>query len=61
MEKLLTRKEAATRLGMSVRTFIRHKARLKAQGLQEVCVGGWPKFREASLDRLIKQAAENQN
>lgn len=59
MERLLTRSEVAGRLGIRPRTFSRHKARLVAEGLQPVKVGLHDKFRESSLDRLIRDAAEN--
>ncbi len=58
-EKLLTRKEAAERLHMHPVTFSRCKAKLLALGLQPVRIGGFDKFREASLDGLIKRLAEN--
>lgn len=57
-EKLLSRKEAANRLGISPRSFSRHRAKLMALGLQAVQIGQYPKFREASLDRLIERLAD---
>lgn len=59
-ERLLSRKEAAQRLSMSSRSFTRHRPKLVALGLQAVQVGQYPKYREASLDRLIQQLAEKQ-
>ena len=59
VEQLLTAKEAALRLGICYRTFNSYRPRLVAKGLQEVTVGRSRKFRQASLDRLIQQAAEN--
>ncbi len=58
-EQLLTAKQAAMRLGVCYRTFNEYPSRLVAKGLQEVFVGKSRKFRQASLDRLIKQAAES--
>ncbi len=58
-EQLLTAKEASRRLGICYRTFNEYRPRLVAKGLQEVFVGKSRKFRQASLDRLIKQAAES--
>ncbi|AQT69202.1 hypothetical protein STSP2_02389 [Anaerohalosphaera lusitana] len=57
-ERLLSRKETAQRLSMSMRSFSRHRARLMALGLQAVQIGQYPKYREASVDRLIKKLAE---
>lgn len=57
-EKLLTRKQVAERLGISPMTFSRHRARLIAKGLQQVDFGQYPKYRESSLYKLIKNAAE---
>ena len=52
-EKLLTRKEVARRLGMSYRTFSRHKAKLIAMGLMQIRISKHQKFRESSLNKLI--------
>ena len=57
-EQLLTTKQAAAKLAVNVRTFYRYRARLIAKGLQQVNFGQYPKYREFSLDKLIKQAAE---
>ncbi len=57
-EQLLTTKQVAAKLAVNVRTFYRHRARLVAKGLQPVGFAKHPKYRESSLDRLIKQAAE---
>ena len=58
-EKLLSRKDAAQRLDMSSRSFARHRPKLMALGLQTVQIGQYPKYREASIDRLIQRLAEN--
>jgi predicted DNA-binding transcriptional regulator YafY len=58
MEKLLSAKEIARRLAISTRTFSRYKARLMALGLQAVKFGQHPKYRESSLDAVIKRLAE---
>jgi predicted nicotinamide N-methyase len=57
-EQLLTKKEAAKRFGLCLRTFDQHRPRLIANGLQVVKVGKWVMFREASIDRVIREAAE---
>ncbi len=57
-EQLLTAKQSAQRLGICYRTFNAWRPRLVAKGLQEVFVGKSRKFRQASLDKLIQQAAE---
>ena len=57
-EQLLTINETAKRLGVSKSTLRRKLSRLRANGLQLVRLGKRPMFREASLDRIIKRAAE---
>ncbi|MBN2209833.1 MAG: hypothetical protein JW709_00410 [Sedimentisphaerales bacterium] len=57
-EVLLDIKETSRRLGISRRKFGCLRARLIAQGLQEVAVGRQKKYRQVSLDQLIRQAAE---
>lgn len=58
-ERLLKLGETADRLGISRRQFYRLRPRLVAKGLQEVAIGKCKKYRESSLDSLIKSAAEN--
>jgi hypothetical protein len=41
-------------------TFYRHLPRLRAKGLQLVRLGKRPMFREASLDKIIKKAADEE-
>jgi len=60
-EQLLTLEETVKRLGVSRMTFYRHLPRLRARGLQLVRFGKRPMFREASLDRIIKKAAEEES
>ncbi len=57
-ERLIGRTETAARLNMKPRSFTRHKAKLIAQGLQEVQMGNSKSYREASIDRIIAKAAE---
>lgn len=57
-EKLLGRAEAAARFGLKPRSFRRIKARLIADGLQEVLVGRTKMYRSSSIDRMIARAAE---
>ncbi|MGH2272455.1 hypothetical protein ACQ9LF_11695 [Anaerohalosphaeraceae bacterium U12dextr] len=57
-ESLIGRYEVASRLGISYRSFVKLKARLIANGLQEVVVGHSKRYREVSVDRLIANAAE---
>ncbi len=58
-ETLLKLNETARRLGISRRQFYRLRPRFIAKGLQEVRVGQFRKYREASLDHVIQKAAEN--
>lgn len=59
-EKLITKVEAAEMLGMKLRTFEKLKAKLIAnKGLQMVKVSKSHRFRKASLEKIIKKAAEN--
>lgn len=57
-ERLLQLGETAKRLGISRRQFYRLRPRLIARGLQEVRVGKLPKYREVSVDDIIRTAAE---
>lgn len=57
-ERLLGPAEVARRLGMSRTHFYRVAAALESRGLQRVQVGGRARYRAASLDRLIRQAAD---
>ncbi len=57
-EKLLSKLETASRLSMTIRTFDRYKPKLIARGLQPVKIGGYLKYRESSLDKIISKTAE---
>ncbi|MHC4618588.1 MAG: helix-turn-helix transcriptional regulator [Planctomycetota bacterium] len=57
-ERLLRLNEVAERLGISRRQFYRLRPQLIAKGLQEVKIGHRRRYREASLDVLIRKAAE---
>jgi excisionase family DNA binding protein len=60
-ERLLDIDEVARRLSVVRLTVLRHLDKLKAKGLQQVRFGKRSiRFREASLDRLIKNAAERE-
>ncbi|HPD48660.1 MAG TPA: hypothetical protein P5279_17455 [Anaerohalosphaeraceae bacterium] len=58
-EALLSAKKASERFGLSLRTFYRYREKLIAAGLQAVRAGRRIAYREATIDRLIKDAAEN--
>ncbi len=60
-EQLLSQKETARRLGISVRHFHRIRGKLQARGLQPIQVGHFKKYREATLDKLIRRAGETGN
>jgi hypothetical protein len=57
-EQLLTQTDVTRRLHISKSTFGRMRHRLAALGLQHVILGGMIRYRQASLDRLIADAAE---
>ena len=60
-EKLLSIDEVAARLRVSTKTVRRHLSAFKFAGLQKVEIGTGRKlvkFREASLDKMIRRAAE---
>ncbi len=57
-EQLLSISKVSQRLSVSRRQFYRLRPRLIARGLQEVTIGHQRKFREASLDEMIRKAAE---
>ena len=62
-EQLLRARDVAFRLGISERQFYRIRLHLLAAGLQLVAIPGTAseqshRYRESSLDRLIKRAAE---
>jgi len=61
-EKLLTIDQVASRLGVVRKTVQRHLPAMRANGLQQVNLGRKSiRFREASLDRIIKRAAERES
>ena len=59
-ERLINTIEAAKRLGISVRSFHRYRAKLIALGLQRIRAGQRVNYRESSIDRIIRYAAENE-
>jgi predicted DNA-binding transcriptional regulator AlpA len=60
-EQLLNIDQVAMRLGVVRKTVERHLLKLRANGLQQVGFGTRSiRFREASLDNLIKRAAERE-
>ena len=62
-ERLLTVEQVAQRLGIVSSTVRRHLYQLMANGLQRVELGGNTRlirFREDSLNRMIKRAAERE-
>ena len=60
-EALVSIKEASKRLGISIRSFHRHRKKLLAVGLQIVRLGQRVTVREKSIDSVIEYAAENEN
>ena len=59
-ERLLNSKQASARFGISVRSFLRYRPKLCALGLQMVRAGKKINYRESSIDRIIKWAAEKE-
>lgn len=59
-ELLLSSKQAAVRLGISLRSFHRYRAKLIALGMQKIRAGHRVVYRESSIDRIIRWAAENE-
>lgn len=62
-EKLLTIDDVSRRLGVASRTVRRHLTEFQAGGLQMIHIGGKTRlirFRESSLDQMIKRAAERE-
>ncbi len=57
-ERLLNSKQASARFGISVRSFLRYRPKLCALGLQMVQAGRRITYREQSINRIIKRAAE---
>ena len=57
-EQLIKQTDVARRLGISMSTFNRMRMTLTAHGLEHVIIGGTIRYRQASLDRLIADAAE---
>jgi Mn-dependent DtxR family transcriptional regulator len=57
-EQLIKQTDVAKRLNISMTTFNRMRQRLAAAGLEHVILGGMIRYRQASLDRLIADAAE---
>jgi Mn-dependent DtxR family transcriptional regulator len=57
-EQLLTQTDVTQRLHISKTTFNRMRHRLASLGLQHVILGGMIRYRQASLDRLIADCAE---
>ena len=54
--QLLTTKQTAERLGISMPTFFRLRTKLLAKGLKCTKVGSSTKYLESSLDKLIDRA-----
>ncbi|HBG28196.1 MAG: hypothetical protein A2Y10_19655 [Planctomycetes bacterium GWF2_41_51] len=59
-EKLLSKNDICKKLGISRSTFWRKQYILKAKGLQVVRIGKQEKYRAASFDKLIVEAAETE-
>ena len=59
-EQLLSRKEVASRLGVSLPTFYAVLPRLKALGLQEIKIGRCRRFRQSTFEKALKRLAERE-
>jgi len=59
-EALVSIKETSKRLGISIRSFHRHRKKLIAVGLQIVRLGQRVTVRERSIDSVIEYAAERE-
>ena len=55
-KQLLTTKQTAQRLGISMPTFFRLRTKLLAKGLKCTKIGSGTKYLESSLDKLIDKA-----
>ena len=55
-KQLLTTRQTAQQLGISMATFYRIRSRLLAKGLKYTKVGNGTKYLESSLDKLIDRA-----
>lgn len=58
-ERLITKKEVVSRMAICMRTFEKRKPKLIALGLQEVPIGNKRRYRESSLDALIRHVSES--
>lgn len=59
-EQLLTVKEATARLRINPTSFYKYRAKLMALGLQQVRIGRCVRYRESSVNRVIKRMAERE-
>ena len=55
-KQLLTTKQTAQRLGISMATFYRIRSKLLAKGLKTTTIGSGTKYLESSLDKMIDRA-----
>ena len=55
-KQLLTTRQAAQRLGISLASFYRMRSTLIAKGLKHTKVGNGTRYLESSLDKLIDRA-----
>ena len=55
-KQLLTTKQTAQRLGVSMAAFYRIRSKLLAKGLKHTKVGRSTKYLESSLDKIIDRA-----
>ncbi len=57
-EQLIKQTDVARHLGISMSTFNRMRMTLAEHGLEHVILGSMIRYRQASLDKLIRDAAE---
>jgi predicted DNA-binding transcriptional regulator AlpA len=55
-KQLLTTRQAAARLEVSRATFYRMRSKLIARGLKRIKIGGYTRYLESSLEKVIDKA-----
>ena len=57
--RFITTTQAAQRLEVSRATFYRMRPKLIARGLKRIKIGGYSRYLESSLEKVITKAMEN--
>ena len=57
--RFITTTQAAQRLEVSRATFYRMRPKLIARGLKRIKIGGYTRYLESSLEKVITKAMEN--